>query len=247
MGGESGLWGGTPARGRSLVSALLLVLVAVGALVPWLRLVDAWILAGDPATYGSPGMEVPRLLIVVDLLQYLPPASHVAVLVAMAAAVGLLVIGARPHAPDLVTENRRGVVALVGVVGVLSALRAVIHAALVVVVFVSTPDEVVEMYAGGRRALRDLQQLMALGAEALAWSVIVILAVGQWGRAEERSDDDDVDVPGSGPVEPREEAPAAPEGPPQSLRTAPVERVDPARLRPDGSSDSGFDEFHFRR
>lgn len=249
-GETSQLWSATPRSLRDALTTVLLCLVVIGAIVPWLAIADAWRLAADPSMYPDPGNEVPRLFIVVDLIHYLPsgPSAGTALL-AMAAALGLLVIAAHSSALDVATGRRRAILLVVGILGFLSMLTALARVGLLLAVMTSPPEELTEVYFGGRSGLGDVRGLLVPFAEVLGWSAVLILGVAWWRRVDGAFVGDDLE----GEEDPGHHDAAGEHAwseQPQVDRlpdVTPQERVDPARLRPDGSSDSGFDEFHFRR
>lgn len=263
------VWRDTPAAIRSALMVVLGGVALVGALLPWLTLVSAW-----TQTSAAVGPEVSRLLVVRDalvygLLTYGQPVTPYAV----AAAVALVVLSGAGAVSDVGSREKRaadGEAAAVepgrprlGELGVPTAV-AVLAAMLGLVVAVV--PFVLDVYATTASAQDSSQglifypdamtltaRLLASVVVAAAWSVVLLLAFARW-RGVPRGPDADSDGRAAGTGEgarpDRAAAADSPTDPPVSAHgtvagtTRPTE---PARLRPDGSSDSGFDEFHFRR
>lgn len=239
-------------RVRSTLTNLLVATVALGALVPWLGIAQAWRVTGDPNMFPTSGLEVSRLLLLADVLEYWPLQAGPAVaVIVMAAAVGVIVICGPWSDRDVPLGRRRAIVLGSGAAAAVAALSPVFRIAVVLYAMTSTPDELSGLYLTDRRGLSDLQSLSGLAVEVLGWSVVLLLGVRWWPRDDEtvvadgadRADEDDVQNVG--------ELDAGVEGSPngglRSLPEVPRQGATPARLRPDGSSDSGFDEFRFRR
>ena len=241
----------TPTRTRSALTGILVVIAVIGAVVPWLAIAEAWRIAGDPTMFPAPAQDVSRWLFVAEMMSYglFTSGGGISVL-AMGATVAVLVIAAGSRAVDTRTGRWRTVdlaVAVALLASVAAALAALARLLLVGYAWTSTPDELIGIYVSDSSGMSVALRLLAPAAEVLGWTAVLLLALA-WRRRDDGAlpgDDLDEDDPGH-PDDPGEDASV--ETPPADpLPGVPRERVDPARLRPDGSSDSGFDEFHFRR
>ena len=243
------LWDRARERPRNVLMALLAGVVAVGGVVPWLILVDTWRGSGDPGMFPDLGEAVPRALVMADMLQYMYFSSATATVppLSMVAAAALLALVAQAREPDLSAGGRRAAVLLVVVVTVAATVAVAVRLGLVLYAKTSVPEELVGIYFSPSTGIGSALALLGPFAELLAWSVVLRLGLACW-SVEEVEDLHEADE-----VEEVDRAPAPevghglPEREDLSPPEPPREWVDPARLRPDGSSDSGFDEFHFRR
>ena len=241
---------GPVGRLRPALTGVLVALVVIGALLPGLALVSAWRLSGDPAMSPYPSGEAPRALVVVEILSFTTSGLDAPVVVGIVAALALIVLEVRPSRSSGSARRPPWALAVVVPAGAVASLVALVHAGALLSVMALTPEELTAASFGERLELYDGQRLLGLVAQVLAWFAILLFGVGRW-----RAGSEDEEVTGTvggrvdtaaGAVDlggPPAEAPRS--GPPSG--TGPPDRVEPARLRPDGSSDSGFDEFHFRR
>lgn len=238
-------------RVQSTLTTILLAIVVLGALVPWLGIAQAWRVAGDPNMVPTPDLEVSRLLFLADVLEYWPRQAGPAVaVIVMAAAVGVIVISGPWSDREVPLGRRRAIVLACWAAAAVAALSPVFRIAVVLYAMTSTPDELSGLYLTDRGGLSDLQSLSGLAVEVLGWSVVLLLGVWWWPRDDETVVADGADGADEDDVQNVAELDAAVEsssnGGLSSLPEVPRQGVTPARLRPDGSSDSGFDEFRFR-
>ncbi|MCA1783234.1 MAG: hypothetical protein ABR500_01680 [Dermatophilaceae bacterium] len=250
----------TPMRLRGPITIMLVAIVVIGALVPWLGIAQAWLLTGNPEFRGVPGQGMSRWLFLAEVLQYWPlQAGAGSTVVAMAAALSLVAI-CGSWAVRAATLGRRRVAFLVVVVAIAFAVLALLSRLILVLYPMTlTWDELPGLSLAERDGLTIAQSLLGLSAEMLAWTVVLMVGATCWPRGDMALADDGHVAAGEvggedvadrnmgernapAEVSPVEEQKAL-GGPDQGPR----EPVDPARLRRDGSSDSGFDEFHFRR
>jgi hypothetical protein len=246
------MWRVTTTRTRSALTIILVVIVVMGALVSWLEIAEAWRLAGDPMMSPEPSVDTSRLLSMAGLTSYgLFNAGAGISPITMAAAVGVLVISADSDSVDthhgrLLAVDLPMAVALLA--SALAALASLTRVLLVAYAWTSTPEELIGTSIFASNGISDAIALVAPSAEVLGWSAVLLLGVVRWRRLDRALVEDDLEETDPGPHDAAAEHASVHDPDADRLPgLTPQERVDPARLRPDGSSDSGFDEFHFRR
>lgn len=241
---------------RGLAAIMVLVVVTV-ALLQVLLALQAWRLAGDEiAAYSSgEGQVITRLTLMAQMLTYLP--FQVSSLDALAGAIAAAVAFAlAAHRPDSDPESgwRRvswAATFVAGVVGLLIALLIVFVQAH----FVISMNDSIEAVFGPADMVSGLARVLAAGADGLLWGGALI--VGLLWRADAWSLSSEGDLEHAGDelglaqvdtTDPSEEAVTSP-AVPTSAYARPVtgDPVPGPRLEADGSSDSGYDEFRFRR
>lgn len=247
---------GRTERDRRILTVMLAGVLAVGVVVSWLILVEAWRGSGDPAMFPDPSADVPRAFFMAEFLQYAFYTAGTAGLPALTlvAAGALLVLFFPPHGLGLSARGRRTALLLVGAATLAVSLTVAVRLGFILYAKTSVPDELVGVYFAPTTGLAALLAVLGPAGELLAWSVVIQLWLTRW-RLDDGDDGDDaeeadigihvaVEDPDEGrPLDGTErERPAS-----HPQDTTLHESRDPARLRPDGSSDSGFDEFHFRR
>ena len=267
-GHAAGLWERLHGRNRILVTNLLLaaaVLVVVGQLA---RLWNAWRQSGQEGMFqGVPELEASRVIGFAEALRF----SRVQIGVLPAAfgalaALAVLVLAAHETAARLPLAWRRFVVGGTVLVAALTLGQALIHLYVTLYTHTSMSGSEVDIYG-----LNDWGTTLGVGltaaVEALVATAIMLLGLAWWPGAVGRSgllpddEDDDLAQPRSQSAE--EATGSAPGFTPPSARpratgvagglsadrtgseAAPAGR--PPRLRPDGSSESGYDEFRFGR
>lgn len=248
-GGE--LWERLRGRHRVLVANLLAVCAVACALAGLAVVVTAVRQTRDRAIFPTfPGQDIPALVLVDEALNFsLFTFEFSLVWTGMACALGVLALAGHGSSATLPMTWRRAVAAVaVGAVAVevvLSAFR--IFVALYAMS--NTPAEAENVYFAPRDWSVVLPNIVRPGVSVLLGVALVIVGLAWWpGRPGEPGllVADEVD-------EPVETVAATPDGyAPPATRDRPTvaEAPDPTpqpRLRPDGSSDSGYDEFRFRR
>ena len=270
-GRSDGPWGRLPARYRVLVTNLLLAVIVILAFGRVQLLWRAWRMSGDETIFGAPWSQESRILSFAEALRFAAfeivaaPTGLSAV-----AAFAVLFLVAHPKLSRLPLTWRRSVAGVtLGAVG-LTLLESLIR--LYVTLYAHTTAGPQDWMAGLDDGQSGLAAVLAggggAGAEAVVAVVLIILGLAWWpGRGgdggllatnEDDLDEDDLDEDDAederrdvgddladagdadegGYAAPRERATAA----------DPAEQAAPRpRLQPDGSSESGYDEFRFGR
>lgn len=251
----AGLWDRLHGRNRILVTNLLL---AVAGLVVVGRLVQVWHAwrqsSADGLFQGISGIEESRVISFAEALRFssvqlgVIPTAFGAL-----AAFAVLVLAGHASSARLPLGWRRGVVGVVVAVAALTLGQALLQ--LYVTLYTHTAlSEDVSIFG-----LNDWGATLGFGitaaVEALTAAALIVLALAWWPGAVGGSGllpDDEEDVL---PLSGDDEDFTPPTAPPQVTRAARATRVEaepepaapPPRLRPDGSSESGYDEFRFGR
>jgi hypothetical protein len=249
-------------RTLQLVTGALGILALIGAVVPWLVLFNAWRLSGDRELIPEPEQQSHRALVIAEILAYWPgTAGSGLVGLAVAGGAAALLLTGRPARDDVRPGRFAPVVLLVGCAATLGIAAGLVAGALRLHATVSTPEEFSGRFLAPRSWGQELAPLLTVAAEIIAWTVVLVVAVSTWRRLEREADGelpagdladrvgpDDHDqgtMPLSqAPVDGAREASVNRPSPPSQTAT---DSVDPSRLRSDGSSESGYDEFRFRR
>ena len=253
------LWGRTE-HDRRVLAVMLAGLLAVGVAVSWLVLAEAWRASVDPAMGAGPGAGVPRAYFMAEFLQYAFYTAGTAGLPALpiVAAGALLVVFSPRHDLGLTAWGRRAALLLVGAATLAVSLTVAVRLGFILYAKTSVPDELVGVYFSPTSGTGALLAVLGPAGELLAWSVVIRLWLSRWrldddGDGDGDGDGDEALEDGGGVAGEERDGDRRPDDTGPGRRAAdpghidPAERPDPARLRPDGSSDSGFDEFHFRR
>lgn len=232
-------------------AVVLLALVAVGsALAGVLALVSAlrWGLSEDGIFLDDSG-PASALISVAATLSYtrnqlgavLPVAGMVAVAVLLA-----LNTAGRARRID-VTWRRRVAIVVVGAIGA-HLLVGAVQVGIVAVAWWVVESEDVALVLAGSPFLSELQLLLPILLDVLFWAGLLALLIAAR-RTVDPCDPGDPET--ADPQAPEVSEPVSDEPVPtpsvEQIPSAPVEGPDPSPIRADGSSDSGYDEFRFRR
>ena len=239
--------------GLTLLLGLLVAVTVIGAVVPWLVVVDSWRLADRTYADVLPGAGVaPRLVVMADNLPFVALQSGYNGLPAVTAALGVVGLARmRRGAVDAAVSRAALVVTAVAAAAALAAALT----RLVVNVYAYVVVDDTDQYAGFVTAtgLGRSTVLLAPAMEILAWlAVILALVLFRPGVAADDAvgdADDDAAEDAAEDVTGAMDAPAvdAPgPGDADGSSTPPIS-FGPAHIRADGASDSGYDEFRFRR
>jgi hypothetical protein len=227
----------TTARLREYLMTVLAAITVLGAVLPWVALAEAWRSVGG---YGVVEMETGmRLALVSQALPYLGIQAGLYDVLAMGAAVGVILLAR--HRPRESDEGMRWSPAHVAT-GV-AVVVALVAAAVRLVVSLAALTGMV----GGEWADQFMAPTVTLAAliilggavAVLGWVAVLLAGLlyrpGVQDAAEEPAEEDEDVAPTAHP------APA--------VRDAyqPPSQVSPSDIRPDGASDSGYDEYRFRR
>lgn len=244
------------------LTTLLVLVAAIVAFVQVLIIVRSWQLAGADQGFASEGGEpISRLDAMAQYLIYGPLQMGSMDLVAGAvpAAVAFALVAHRADSdaadPSEDSEGWRRLAWLATVLAAVLGLLAALARTFVHVSWLVSMNDAFEVFGPEDTAFSAIRLLGAL-TEALLWVAALILGVLWRPVAPERDSDDDVGRPGDEPDlarerevrEPAEER-VVPPAAPATAYARPAE-PDPApgpRLEEDGSSDTGYDEFRFRR
>ena len=234
------------ARLRQLVVGVLTAIVVIGAVLPWLAVGDAWRTVGSDEFVADPTIgAMERLAIAVQALPFISIQAGDYGALAMGAAVGVI----------LLTRSRRGEsedgmrwspaqVLTAGAV-VVALLAALLRLAMSVYTQVSLMGTVADQYLIRTGGMGAAVAVLAPAVPVLGWIAVVATGLryrtaeaerAESGRASDAPADGESEQPTLGPPVVSEER-----------STAPTRAVDPAEIRADGASDSGYDEFRFRR
>jgi hypothetical protein len=255
---------GLTERTRQLLAGALAAVALIGAAVPWLGLVNAWRLSGDHELFPEPEQQSHRALVIAEVLAYwLGTAGFGLVGLAVAGGAAALLLTGRPVPADGRARRPAAVVLVVGGAAALGIAAGLVVGALRVYSTVVTPEDPSGRFLAPRPLGLELAPLLTVTAETIAWTVVLVLAVSTWRRLESEADRDLTEGELTESANPDGHdhdhgAPPRPHTPADGAHGAPVhlsapssqataDRVDPSRLRSDGSSESGYDEFRFRR
>ncbi len=244
------LWDRLPGRHRVLITNLLVLVVVAVAVGDAIVVIDAIRESGDQDMYAGPeGEESSRLLQLSFLLRYVSVPLGILSSVTVLAVLGIFVLAGHHTLRRQPLGWRRGVfVAALAATGMALAI-AVLKVFLAVNVMTSVSKETREMYLGLADRATVVHGFIEPGVELTMGAVLIILGLAWWPRRPgERGlldDDAEPEAELDEPIEPEQYAPPAPPVAAQStLEETPEIRP---RLRPDGSSDSGYDQFRFGR
>ena len=240
-------------RHRILVTNLLLAaLFAATAAQVW-SLWTTWRRAETDLGFlpMPPGQEPSRLLTMFGMLQYgYGPVQNLTPL-ALAAAVGVLVLVGHGSAERLPLGWRRGVAALAAGALALIVVQAAARLLIIVNGFSAIPDSMREIYFFDSDPGTALVVAATPLSEVLIGGALIVLALASWpgGPTGLLPDDEDEleDLP-DGPGSQDTGAFAPPEqGQPNAAEEPSARAAAEPRLRADGSSESGYDPFRFGR
>lgn len=257
-------------RHRVLVANLLVIVVLLVVLAQWLAILMAWWQSAD-MEFGPVGEESSRLLAMAGLFQYTGLQLFGAVAIAVMGAAGAALLVGHPTARGLPLGWRRAVaVAVLAGVGLFVA-QAVVRLFVIVVAFLSVPAELRTMFWATEDWTGIVSTAIPPAVELLIGIALVVLALAWWpgggrrtglleddeddedhgdgdGFDEEGEEGEDGEVPGDDGEAPDGD-PFAPSRPADGSGSgaAPQPAQPQPRLRPDGSSDSGYDPFRFGR
>jgi hypothetical protein len=260
--GATGL--GLPERTRQPLAGALAAVALIGAVVPWLGLVNAWRLSGDRELFPEPEQQSHRALVISEVLAYWPGTAGSGLIgLAVAGAAAALLLTGRPVPADGRARRPAAVVLVVGGAAALGIVAGLVVGSLRLYSTAVTPEEFSGRFLAPRPLGLELAPLLTVTAEIIAWTVVLVLAVSVGRPSEAEADGDLAEEERTGGANPDGHdhdhgAPPRPQAPADGAHGAPVhlsapssqataDRVDPSRLRSDGSSESGYDEFRFRR
>ena len=230
------------ARLRGLLIGVLAAITAVGAVLPWLALADGWGSAVDDAflTEAEVGW-LPQLAFAVQALPFrtLQAGNH-DVLV-MGAAVAVIVLVRRWSWGS--EEGMRWPPALVvtGIAVVVSLMAALLRLAAAVYTQVGLMEEWIEQYFMLTGGMGGFLVVLGTAVTVLGW--FAVLLAGYLFRPLDEGEDEPDEDDGSVDDMTRDHA----HEPVREQPQAPAQQTGPAEIRADGASDSGYDEFRFRR
>lgn len=247
---SGGLWERLRGRHRVLVTNLLAVAAAAAALGGLAVVVNAVRVSRDQTVFPTfPGQDLPWLVFLDEALTFsLYPFEFSLVWVGLACALGVFALAGHASSAPLPLPWRRGVAAVALAAIVLPVLLSAFRVFVAVYAFSSTPQESENVYFAPREWSVVLPNLVRPGVAVVLGAALFIIGLAWWpGRPGEPgllSDDDDELLDTALPTTDR----YAPPTPRDRPAEADVPQPEPQpRLRPDGSSDSGYDEFRFRR
>lgn len=240
-----------------LTTMMVLVAVTV-ALTEVLLVVQAWQFAGNEVALYEPqdGQGIPRLTLMAQVLTYMPFGMEApGVLAGAVAAAVAFALAAHRQGVDSASGWRRVSWAATFVAGVVGLLTVLVHLFVQVSVLISMDDSI-EAVFGPTETLSGLGRVLAAGADVLLWAGALL--VGLMWRADAWSPgsqedlapaDDELDLEEVEDLtDPSEEVAPSPAVPTSAYaRPAVPDPPTGPRLEADGSSDSGYDEFRFRR
>lgn len=249
---------GSRIRGQWRVglTTIMVVTAAAVALVQILLIARAWQLAGDELTFYPAGEEaITRLAVMAQVLTYLPfQASSLDVVAGAGAAALAFALIAHRAASDLAGGWRRATWTAAVAAGAVGVVTALVRLLVQANVLISTNDSVQSVF-GPPDTLSGLTRVLDAGVDGLLWAAALIVGLLWRTQAEGATWDENTEPAGderalsgeedvTGPVDEPGASPAAP----PSAYAGPVAPSPPPgpRLQADGSSDSGYDEFHFR-
>lgn len=230
-------------RLQELLIGVLAAITVVGAALPWLTLAGAWQTAGSDG-FGTelrlgPGL---RLALAVQALPFISLQSGNHEVIAMAAAVGVVLLmrhRVRRSGHGMRWAPAYVVTALAVVVALLAAL---LRLGVIVYSQVGLIAEDLDPFVRPVDGVTALVVVVAPVVPVLGW-VAVLIACALY-RPVSGSGEDVVD----GESDPVEEPSGQRRGqPPAEHHEAPARPVGAADIRADGASESGYDEFRFRR
>lgn len=235
----------TPTSSERLRGLLIGVLAAItvgGAVQPWLALAVGWQSTVDDAFLTEAEVGVlPQLAFAVQALPFrtLQAGNH-EVLV-MGAAVAVIVLVRRWSWGS--EEGMRWPPALVvtGIAVVVSLVAALLRLAAAVYTQLGLLEEWIEQYFMLTGGMGGFLVVLGTAVNALGW--VAVLLAGYVFRPQEDADDRSAEDEGTA----RELTRDHDHEPAREQPRAPVQQAGPADIRSDGASDSGYDEFRFRR
>lgn len=225
-------------RLRQLVIGLLTAIVVIGAVLPWLAVGDAWRTVGSDDFVSDPGIgRMERLAIAVQALPFISIQAGDYGSLAMVAAVGVILLTrSRTGAPDDGMRWSPAQVLTAGAV-VVALLAALLRLVVTVYTQLSLVGTVVDQYLIRTGGMGAAVVVLTPAVPALGWIAVIVTGLLYRPPAAEAAEgaaaEGESEEPAVGPAEASEERPPGP--------------VDPAEIRADGASDSGYDEFRFRR
>ena len=240
-----------------LTTVMALVAVTV-ALLEVLLLLQAWQFAGSEVVLyeSQDGLAITRLILMAQVLTYLPfgMGSPGALAGAIAAALAFALAAQRPDV-DSASGWRRVAWAAAFVAGVVGLLAVLLRLFVQANVLISGDDSV-EAIFGPTETVSGVGRVLADGADGLLWAGALIVGLlwraDAWSPASEEYPEPDADELDLAEVEdltaPSEGVQTSPAVPSSAYARPAVPDPPPGpRLEEDGSSDSGYDEFRFRR
>lgn len=240
-------------RLRMAAGNVFAVAAVVSVVIVAVNLMNTWMWTSDGGYIGEDGQTLSRWHTFAQSVYY----GDVQVsAIGLLAVIMLLWLAGAAAARSVPLSWRRTVV----LVAVGATAGSILLSALVLAVSVwgalLVPADIQEAYFGDPTWQSTVLQLIRPLVAVLAWSAVLVLGIGCWPReeivpGEGDLDDDQVDEllahgtvahpQGADYRRPGDDAATHP------AAEAPVLGRDPARLRSDGSSDTGYDEFRFRR
>ena len=251
------LWGRIRGPWHRGLTTLMVLVAATVAILEVLLLVTMWQFAGNEvASYGSQdGLVVTRMSLMAQMLTYLPfGVGSPGVLGGAVAAAAAFALAA--HRPDSDAAGAwRRVSWAAAFIAVATGMLAVLLRFFVHSYALIAMDESVQEVFGLADALVGPGRVLGAGADGLLWIGALVLGLvwraDAWSLASEEELEPDDELEGAGSEEdtdPSHDEVTSPAVPPVAYdRPAVPEPPTGPRLEPDGSSDSGYDEFRFRR